>query len=253
MSTRGIGEQHKANYDAYYDGGREDRWREAGAAAKVANILSVCASVPHASVLEIGAGQGAVLAGLSRAGFAERLAAVEVSASGVAAIRARGISELSECRLYDGATLPFDEDAFDLVVLTHVVEHLEHPRQVLAEAGRVGRHVFVEVPCEDTLTLSRDYRPDGVGHINTYSPRSIRRLLQTCGFDVVTESVRNMPRAAYDILDPRFGRIKHAIKSAALRVAPRLATSLWTYHAALLGRLSDADVVAAGSPGARAA
>ena len=83
-----------------------------------------------------------------------------------------------------------DADArFDLAVLSHVLEHAEHPRRLLAEASRVARVLFVEVPLEDTWRLARDFTPDAVGHINFYSMASLRRLVQSCGLEVLDERV----------------------------------------------------------------
>ena len=115
-------------------------------------------AVPHASLLEIGAGEGALLARLAELGFASALHAAEISESGVQAIRARGIPGLIDCRRFDGETLPWADASFDLAVLSHVLEHAEHPRRLLAEATRVARAVFVEVPLEDTWRLPRDFR-----------------------------------------------------------------------------------------------
>jgi hypothetical protein len=37
-----------------------------------------------------------------------------------------------------GYSIPYDGSALDLVILAHVVEHLEYPKTLLYEAGRVG-------------------------------------------------------------------------------------------------------------------
>ena len=66
------------------------------------------------------------------------------------AIRAKNIPGLFDCKVFDGYTIPYDDNAFDLVVLSHVVEHVEHPRKLLYEAKRVARYVFIEVPLEAT-------------------------------------------------------------------------------------------------------
>jgi len=225
----------RSHYDRYYGQGPSE-WRRLGALAKAENVVALCAPVPHASVLEIGAGEGALLARLAELGFGRELHAAEISESGVREIRARGIPGLVDCRRFDGETLPDPDAAFDLAILSHVLEHAEHPRRLLAEAARVARTVFVEVPLEDTWRLPRDFRPDPVGHINFFHRKSLRRFVQTCGLEVLCERVAPPAREAMVFRSGWRGGLAHAIKLLALRAAPALATRLSTYHGALLSR-----------------
>jgi SAM-dependent methyltransferase len=211
-------------------------WHRLGAEGKAANVVALCSGIPHASILEIGAGDGAVLARLAELGFGSELHALEVSASGVAVTRARGIAGLAEARLFDGVDVPFPDGRFDLAVLSHVVEHADDPRQLLREAARVARSVFVEVPLEDTWRLPRDFAPDAVGHINFYSRKGLRRFVQTCGLEVFAERVVNPPLATYQHRAPRTGSGRYWTKQIALWLAPALATHLFTYHGSLLCR-----------------
>ncbi len=232
MSER-VDPHWKQNYERFYEGDVE-AWRRIGAVDKADNIVRLCSPYPHAHVLEIGCGDGAVLARLSEVGFGEALHGVELSSTAAGRARARGIPNLVECRTFDGGALPFPDDAFDLAVLTHVVEHLEHPRALLYEAARVAPRVFVEVPLEDTLRLGPNYTPDAVGHINFYSPKTIRRLLATCGLEVKAQIVTNPSRAAHTHYGGIRGWSRFLAKEAALRLTPRVAPLLYVYHSALI-------------------
>jgi len=237
MAVAEVSEELRAKYAEHYDG--PTAWREAGAADKVANVLRLCGVVPHASVLEIGAGDGAVLAGLAERGFAARHFGIEISPTALAAARARGREGLGALARYDGYRLPFADASLDLVLLSHVVEHLEHPRLLLREAARVARHVFVEVPLEDTWRRPAHYRPNAEGHINFYDLRGIRTLLETCDLEVLGETVSHPTREAYALrpeLGPVRSRLSWAVKQALLGGAPALAQRLFTYHGALLCR-----------------
>jgi SAM-dependent methyltransferase len=194
----------------------------------------LCSNRPHRTVIEIGAGDGAVLKRLSEMGFGDELYALEISRSGVEAIGRQQIPRLVESGLYDGERVPYDTDRFDLAVLSHVVEHADHPRQLIREAARVARLLFVEVPLEDTLRLRRDYVEDGVGHINTYSPKTIRRLVQTCGLRVLAQITTNAAKETYTYDRRSRGLLHYYIKQTLLSVAPRLATGLFCYHGALV-------------------
>jgi ubiquinone/menaquinone biosynthesis C-methylase UbiE len=234
LSETRVSEQLADNYRDYYATRSEAEWRRLGALDKVDNIVQLCAQIPHQSVLEIGAGEGAILQRLSEVGFAEQLYGIDISASGVEAIRAKRIPRLAECQVYDGYAVPYPDARFDVAVLSHVLEHVEHPRQLLYEAARVARRVFVEVPLEDTRRRSRDFIFDSVGHINFYSPRTIRWLVQSCNLRVLRQVTTNPSKATYVFQSGARGALNYHIKQAMIAVLPDLATSMFAYHAALL-------------------
>lgn len=227
-------------YDGYYADGVSE-WRRLGALDKAANIVALCRQVPVSSVVEIGAGDGSILSRLSELGFGDQLYAAEISRSGVSVIERRAIPRLVECRLFDGSHLPWDDGKFDLAILSHVVEHLEHPRQLLAEAARIARYVYVEVPTEDISRRARDYAPDRVGHINFYSPRTIRWLVQSSGLRVLAQVTTNPSKAVYVYQAGRKGLIHYHTKDLLLRLAPTLATRHFCYHEALLATAEPED------------
>jgi ubiquinone/menaquinone biosynthesis C-methylase UbiE len=131
------------HYSQYFATPEELAWYALMAGDKAANIELICKDVPHDSIVDIGAGDGAVLHRLQESGFASKLYAVEISTSGLEAIRSKSWTQLVEAKLFDGYTVPYPDNAFDLAVLSHVIEHVEHPRMLLREAGRVARHVYV--------------------------------------------------------------------------------------------------------------
>jgi methyltransferase family protein len=246
MGTFSVSKRLQANYDAYYNGISE--WREIGAAQKARNILELCETIPHESVLEIGAGEGAILSRLSRAKFSRNLCALEISDSAITAIAARHIEGLRDVLKFDGYTMPYDDDQFQLAILSHVLEHAEHERRLLVEAGRVAKYLFIEVPLENTVRLSLDYEPSPVGHINFYTPKTIRRLVQTSGMEIVRNEIRNGSCAEY-MYQSRFkGIIKYWTRELLLRSSPFLSTSVFTYHCALLCRKSGDGVVEVNRP-----
>lgn len=240
MTTLSISEDLREHYAGYYRGASP--WRDAGARDKAANVLQLCADVPHDSLVEIGAGEGALLQRLAELDFGAVLTAVDVSTSALTALRDRRIPGLRGEALFDGYGLPFPDARFDLAILSHVLEHAEHPRALLREAARVARHVFVEVPLEDTWRLPRDYRPDALGHINFWSAKGLRREVQTCGLEVLAECATNPSRETYEARPGvRAGRARAswAVKEALLQLAPALARRLFTYHGSLLCRMPE--------------
>ena len=235
MSDVAINPKLKDNYDSYYDGGISD-WRTLGALDKVNNIVDLCGSIPHSTVLDIGSGDGALLKRLSDLNFGNKLHAVEVSQSAVATIRARNLPGVEECKLFNGYDLPYHDRSFDLSILSHVLEHVEHPRHLLQEAARVSEYIFIEVPLEDTIRLRKDYLFDRVGHINFYSWKTVRLLAQTCDLQVVSQTITNPSLAVYQYVSHTTGTLRYGVKELLLRTSARLASRLYTYHCSLLCR-----------------
>lgn len=225
----------KSNYQDYYED-LDPQWRWLCAAGKAENIVSLCSALPHSSVLEIGVGEGSILKRLSDRGFGEKLHGLEISRSGVEAVRKKGIPRLVECLVFDGYNIPYDDRKFDLAILSHVVEHVEFPRRLIYEAARVAEYVFVEVPLGDTVRLKRDFVVNRAGHINFYSAKTIRILVQTCGLEVLRQTVTNPPKAAYRHRQGTKGLGIYWAKECFLKVLPCLASRILVYHSSLVCR-----------------
>jgi ubiquinone/menaquinone biosynthesis C-methylase UbiE len=222
------------NYDTYYGG--ESEWHWLSAIDKADNIVALSGDYSHSTILEIGAGEGSILKRLSDLEFGDELHAVEVSRTGLDAIRKRDIRALIDCKVFNGYDIPYGDGTFDLALLSHVLEHVEYPRKLLYEAGRVARYIFIEVPLEDNLRLARDFVFDRVGHINAYSPKTIRRLAQSCDLEVLRQVVTNPSARVYEYRYGRVGPFKYFVKELMVRAIPSLATLAWTYHSAMICR-----------------
>lgn len=223
-------------YEDIYEGASD--WRELGAVDKAKNIVDLCSTVAHERILEVGAGDGSILHRLGQLSFGTSLTALESSRSAVQTIRRRKIPGIVDAVEYDGRNFPFPSAYFDLAIISHVLEHAEDPRRVLAEARRVAQYVFVEVPAEDTVKLEWNHHDaEKLGHINFYSPTTIRRLCQTCGLEVIDQKLTSPSRAVYRALSKEpVATAKYCIKIIGLHLMPRVVSCFWTYHAALVMR-----------------
>lgn len=227
-----ISEVIKDRYESQYSDYRGSAWRSIGAVHKVDNIMQLCGLLPHERILEIGAGDGAVLESLRKNSFGQEWCALEITSSAVAILNSKGIPS----QVFDGGYVPYDDNSLDLVILTHVVEHLEHPRMILREAARVARHVFVEVPLEHTIRMKDEdvFRP--VGHLNYYTASTARMLLISAGFDIVGSRFDNPSRATYVFGQGRVkGTLVWLIRELGLKLFPAMATKIFTYHYAMVG------------------
>lgn len=176
-------------YEGYYrrDDPRFRRWRELGARRKASNVIALAGELEIGTVAEIGCGDGALLAELSERGFGTELHGFEIADSAVARVRDRRIPRLASVERFDGERLAVTDRAYDLAILSHVLEHAENPAGLLAEAGRVAHRVVFEVPLEATLTSHREaYRRAAreIGHLHRFSRRSARRLAATAGLAI---------------------------------------------------------------------
>jgi SAM-dependent methyltransferase len=110
-------------------------------------LLTEVAALAPARVLDAGCGEGHVTAWIARALPAAAVTGLEGRADALAAFRERNPG----LRAVEGdlRALPFDDDAFDLVVSTEVLEHLDDPRAAVRELARVSAgHVLLTVPHE---------------------------------------------------------------------------------------------------------
>jgi SAM-dependent methyltransferase len=231
---------HPPPLNAHYEGAYDERtlaWRRLGAADKARNLLRLLAGERAEDVLEVGCGTGALLAELARARVGRRHVGVDVADP--AAHRDPDAAAL-DLRVYDGHTLPFAARSFDLVLASHVIEHVPEPRRLLAEMARVAaRWIYVEVPCELHLRTSHRALQQSldIGHINAYTPESFQLLLETSGLEVARIALFDHSFAIH-----RFGggwlrsAFKAAVRGATLALSPRLAGRLFTYHCGALVR-----------------
>jgi ubiquinone/menaquinone biosynthesis C-methylase UbiE len=180
-------------YQEFYTGD-EAAWRMLGAKTKAENIMEVCKGIHPKKILEVGAGDGSILHYLNEANFGESLYALEISESGVSLIQKRGLSRLKAAISFDGYVIPYEDNSFDLVILAHVLEHVEHERVLIRELKRVAKYLVIEVPLDYRYGVDQrmkhflDY-----GHINMYTPSLIRFLLQSEGLEILADKTSLTP------------------------------------------------------------
>lgn len=234
-------------YEGHYsrppaDAALYSRWRALGAIGKADHVVALCgrAHVPHESVLEVGCGDGALLSELHRRGFARRLAGMEIADRAVAIARERpGIDSVD---VYDGSHVPFGAGAFDLGVLSHVLEHVHDPPGLLAETARACRAVVFEVPLEANWSARRAGKrehAEEVGHLQRLDRASARAIAAGAGLEVLAEVEDALPLEVHRFFarSPRAqaaGTAKWALRASAHRLAPALARRAFTLHYAAL-------------------
>ncbi len=98
-------------------------------------LLSLLGSLRPGTFLDVGGAEGFVA---NLVGRTFGIATVSVDLSHQAALRAKEFFQIPTAAA-DSARLPFADDAFDVVFMSEVIEHLAHPVRSLLEARRVAR------------------------------------------------------------------------------------------------------------------
>jgi SAM-dependent methyltransferase len=148
-----------------------------------ARLLDEVVPLSPRRVLDAGCGEGHVTAWLARALPASEVTGVDGRAEALTAFRRRNPG--SRAVEADLSALPFGDYAFDLVLCTEVLEHLDEPRTVLRELGRVcAGHLFLTVPHEPFFragNLARGRYTSRLGstpgHRSTWGRRGFLRLV----------------------------------------------------------------------------
>lgn len=181
------------SYNEFYTDS-DVEWRMLGARSKAKNILEVCRNLQPDKVLEVGAGDGSILHYLNEWNFGKELYALEIADSGVALIRDRKLNRLKEANRFDGYQIPYPDDTFDIVILAHVLEHVEHERILIRELKRVAKHIVIEVPLDYRFGVDRRMKHFlNYGHINMYTPTLIRFLVQSEGLTIEADKTSLTP------------------------------------------------------------
>jgi SAM-dependent methyltransferase len=223
-------------YEAGYAVGdaRMGHWRAIGARSKAAHVVALCADAGLAltTVVEIGCGDGAVLAELAQRGWT--IDGFELAEN--AASRARGRNVARRVERFDGEHVPAANDEYDLSVLSHVLEHVPDPLPLLKEAARVAPNVLVEVPLEDNRSARRPAKrrlSEDAGHLHAFNRADVRKLVREAGLQPRGEITDPLPYEHHAFFG---GAARGAVKWAARMVMHRagVAERLITLHYAVL-------------------
>jgi SAM-dependent methyltransferase len=218
------------------------RWRALGAKGKADHVMQLClrAGVRPAKILEVGCGDGALLSELHHRGFGQVLHGVEITHAAVRIACER--AEIDSVQWYDGAHLEVADGAFDLGIVSHVLEHVPDPVALLAEVGRACGTIVMEVPLEDNISARRATKrehAEEVGHLQRLDRDSARMIVTRAGLRVAGELEDALPLAAQLFFASAPTRkllatVKWGARHGLHSLAPPLARRLFTVHYACL-------------------
>lgn len=146
-------------------------------------LSDLIAEADPASMLDAGCGEGVVTEIIRRRHPHLDLTGVDLSSPAIAYARQEYGSRIrfEVGSVYD---LSYEDSAFDTVLCSEVLEHLERPEEALRELRRVAReHVVLTVPLEPYFeVINRIGRWLGLspdpGHVQFWTHRDFRRLVR---------------------------------------------------------------------------
>ncbi len=126
------------------------------------------------SLLEFGPGPGFFACNFLEKHPETNYMAIETDTSCNASLKGAGV------RLVDVSALSEESTPVDLVVMSHVLEHVSNPREFISYATRnlcKGGALFIEVPCRDW-----EHKPLDEPHLLFFDKDPMQHLLITLGF-----------------------------------------------------------------------
>ncbi|MCI5157276.1 MAG: class I SAM-dependent methyltransferase [Candidatus Electrothrix sp. AUS1_2] len=155
---------------------------------KVFALFKIIQKLPkQARVLDVGAGTGGFLQIMEQANQCIETFGIDIGTP--PNFMSKGIFIRG-----DIFHLPFQDNSFDLITCSHVIEHLSDSFHAVAELKRICKpngYIYVETPSHRSILM-----PIGVNfwddptHIRPYSRISLRKLFETQNLDIIKDGVK---------------------------------------------------------------
>lgn len=198
--TLNSGKSGRDHYEStYFDAlERQAEWLNRSAGQKVDSIEQLLRRnrIMPGSILELGCGTGAVIGQLQERGLAKQYYGIDYSAKAIAYMKTEFPNIQSAVSDVMETANAFDEDSFDVVVCSHIIEHLEDPMSFLQAIGQQIHfdYLVAEVPLEDLFfgrvkALLKDRSKNPAGHVQFFSRHSFLELVSANAYTVVDERV----------------------------------------------------------------
>ena len=189
-------ERHGFYQEEYYTEDRGDRFlgplERVVRAFRAARVRDVLRHLPAArsgqrnEILDVGCGRGSLLEIFRSRGWGVHGTQLSGTAAHVCNKRLGDVVRCGEL-----PELDYDEGSLRVVVLYHVLEHLDRPLEYLTEAHRLLRDdglLVVEVPDSSAPAFRalgrRSFTFDHPHHLFFFTPQPLRALLEHAGFEV---------------------------------------------------------------------
>lgn len=166
------------------------RWHEHNQALAFRHAKTLEIIKEEQSVLDVGCGDGLLMEALIKKG--SLVVGIDLSEEGVRKCKEKGLT--ASVLDVSSEVLPFQNNAFDTVVILDVLEHLYAPGNLMEEAKRVSKkNVIVGVPNFNSLPariqvllgrVPENNKPNK-GHVYWFNERVLRDMMKQHGLSPV--------------------------------------------------------------------
>ena len=151
-------------------------------------LLQIIGNLKAETILDAGCGEGFTLVRLQNLGSAKRLEGIDYSLEVIAL--GKKMHPALILRQGDINIMPYNNNCFDLVICSEVLEHLEYPQKALKEIERVSkRYCLLSVPNEPFFMIANLLRGknlsrlgNDIEHINHWSSKSFEKFVKENGW-----------------------------------------------------------------------
>lgn len=197
----------------YYPPGSEEEFVEArwGQRRLVKRIMRMIGQQKR-RVLDVGCHTGALLAEFAACGWVGH--GIEYTKAAVEYARSKGLDVWQG----DVMNYPFQSASFDLIILSHVLEHLADPRVLLHKlqgALDASGHLYIAVP---NYAMALSYFPgykrvDIIPnqHLWYFTPFTLPRLVRDSGYCIESVATHTVDRGGVNLLKWGAGRLLDAL------------------------------------------
>lgn len=131
------------------------------------NLIKLAKPLNPITVLDAGCGEGITLNKLIENGVGDKLEGVDYS--DLAITLSKKINPQLNIRHGSVYSLPYEDNSFDLVICTEVLEHLDDPKKGLKEIIRASKkYLILTVPNEPWFTYQRILRGKNILHFGAH-------------------------------------------------------------------------------------
>lgn len=151
-------------------------------------IINLLSRIPReARILEIGCAGGNIIVALQKNGFTQ-VYGIDIDPDAIATCKKQGLFNVNA---QAGEATTFPNNAFDILIASDVLEHIENDRQALAEWMRIlkpGGRLILFVPAFPFLWSAHDAASH---HIRRYKKQMLHELVRQEGFIIAKHSYWN--------------------------------------------------------------
>ncbi len=153
-------------------------------------------------ILDVGCGNGRYLDGMKKLGW--QVKGVEFNES---AVRVCNLSGL-DVHHGDLFSANFDTDSFDIINVSHVIEHVPNPKEFFAELSRILKKngtLIIKTPNSEALGRglfnTNWYANDVPRHIYLFSEQNFSVLANACSLEIQQLRTRTTPKIILNSID----------------------------------------------------